>query len=102
MPFGTALGSGSDGENISHFNAVRLRVVGNGVLRFTYYSLDDVESDVLAPLVMAPTTNIQPTVLSNFIQQRAMLEGKTIALDETFKINRIIVFARELFTSYPQ
>jgi hypothetical protein len=101
MPLGTALGSGSTGEAIIHFNAIRLRVVGTGQLRPTMISLQGVESQVLVPLTMSTTTDIQPTRLCNFIKQRAQLELKTTSLDEIFKINRIIVFAKPIFSDYP-
>lgn len=101
MPLGTAIGNGSGGESIIHFNAIRLRVVGSGQLRPTMFSLDNIENEILVPLPMSVTTNIQPTRLCNFIQQRAQLELKTTAMDETFKINRIIVFAKPVFTDYP-
>lgn len=92
---------GSSGENISHFTAVRLRVVGSGNLNMTLYSLDDVNSQVLAPLAMSATTNIQPTRLANFNEQRAALWLGTTEKDEYFRINRIILFSKEIFTSYP-
>lgn len=92
---------GSKGENISHFTAVRMRVTGSGILRMRMLSDDEVVTQTLVPFTMAATTNIQPTRLCNFMQQRAQLEIKTTAKDETFKINRIILFVKETFTSYP-
>lgn len=93
--------SGSVGENISHFTAVRIRVVGTGKLRMRMLSMDEVVEQTLVPFTMIGQTNIQPTRLCNFTQQRAQLEIKTTAKDEIFKINRIILFAKEVFTSYP-
>lgn len=101
MPLGTALGSGSSGEAIIHFNAIRMRVVGSGQLRLSMVSLDSIETQTLVPLTMASATDIQPTRLCNFIKQRAQLELKTTSINEIFKINRIIVFAKPMFTSYP-
>lgn len=92
---------GSAGENISHFNAVRFRINGVGEMELTFYSLDDIKSQVLLPLNMLEATNIQPTRLANFIEQRAYLKGETNGLGEWFRINRIIVFQKELFSSYP-
>lgn len=93
--------SSRTGENIAHFTAIRLRVVGSGNLRMSLYSLDDIRSTTLTPLVMSSATNIQPTVLANFIEQRASLEFKTTSIDEIFRINRILIYQKELFTSYP-
>jgi hypothetical protein len=89
------------GENIQHFNAVRFRVNGTGILRSTFYSLDDSVTQTLPNLTMATSPGLQPTILSNFIQQRARLECKTTAINEYVKINRIIIFSREIFSSYP-
>jgi len=92
---------GSSGENISHFTAVRLRVTGTGNLRMSLYSLDDVNSQTLEPLTMASATNIQPTRLANFNEQRASLRIGTTGFQEYFRINRVILFSKEIYTSYP-
>jgi hypothetical protein len=101
MPKGTSRSEGSSGENISHFHAIRMRVVGAGSLQMTLYSIDDIQNQSLVPFSLSATTHIQPTRLSNFIQQRASLEIKTTEVNEYFRINRIIVFCREYATSYP-
>lgn len=101
MSKGTARPSGSSGEGISHFNAVRMRIVGTGDLKMTMYSLDDVNSKILVPYTLTATTNREPTRLTNFIEQRASLKGYTTELGEYFKINRIIIFSKELWSSYP-
>ena len=101
MALGTARSNISKGENISHFTGIRLRVTGSGSLRPTLYSLDDIRSEVLVAMTMSATTNIEPFRLSNFMEQRARLELKTTALNETFRINRIIIFAKPIFTMYP-
>ena len=105
MPFiKTALfpdGQGSQGENIIHFTAVRMRLQGGGNLDMTLYSLDDFYTDILVPFAMTNTTNIQPTRLSNLNQQRASLYLSTDQINEWFRINRIIVYTKEVATSYP-
>jgi hypothetical protein len=92
---------GSAGENIAHFTAVRMRVTGEGNLKMTLFSLDDVRLQELNPFVLTPETNIQPTRLANFNEQRASLEIKTTEFQEYFRINRIILFSKEIYTSYP-
>lgn len=101
MPKGAALSELSSGENISHFAAIRVRVVGTGDLQMTVYSLDDVRSKTLVPFTMAAATRIIPTRLVNFMEQRAAFELKTTEMDEVFRINRIIIFMKEVFSSYP-
>lgn len=97
----TAGSTGSKGENISHYTAVRMRVVGNGKLRLKMVSDDGVVEQELLPMDLLERTNIQPTRLCNFTQQRAQLEIKTTHKDEIFRINRIIIYAKEIFSSYP-
>lgn len=101
MPFGASATEGSGGENLSHITAVRLRVIGTGNLQMQLSSLDDVRTKTLKPLPIQPATNIQPTRLTNFIEQRAMLEVFTTEINEVFNINRIIIFMKETYTSYP-
>src|SRR5512145_592536 len=100
-PRGAALSEGSAGENVSHFAAIRIRLNGTGNLKMAVYSLDDVRSKVLVPFAMSTKARIIPTRLVNFSEQRASFELKTTDYDEEFKINRIVVFMKEIYTSYP-
>ena len=101
MPIGSALSETSSGESISHFAAIRVRVNGTGNLKMTVYSLDDQRSKVLVPFTMAPKSRIIPTRLVNFVEQRASFELKTTEINEKFRINRIVIFTKEVYTSYP-
>lgn len=101
MPKGAVLSEGSSGENISHFASIRIRVNGTGDLLMTVYSLDDVRSKTLVPFTMQALTRIIPTRLVNFMEQRASFELKTTEIDDRFRINRIVIFTKEVFTSYP-
>ena len=97
----------SHGESTNHFNAIRLRVLGIGNLKLNLLSLPNYSGDpvttlTLTPVVMSTSTAIQPTVLSNFVGQRAQLELTTTELNEVFKINRIIIFVRPIASGYPQ
>lgn len=88
-------------EVVSHFGLVRLRLNGSGNLKLKLLSLDNVKTSTLVPLVMASTTNIEPTRLCNFTQQRAQLEVRTIGIDQTFKISKVIIFIKAVANSYP-
>jgi hypothetical protein len=101
MAKGAALSEGSSGENISHFAAIRVRVNGTGNLKMKVLSLDDIRSKELVPFVMATTNRIIPTRLVNFSEQRALFEISTTEMDEYFRINRIVIFAKEMYTSFP-
>lgn len=105
MPYAqTALLPGANrsmGENIQHFTAVRMRLTGQGNLDMTLQSTDDVNIQTLVPFAMAVVTNIQPTRLANFVEQRASLRLSTDLINEYFIINRIILYQREYGSSFP-
>jgi hypothetical protein len=89
-------------EVINHYGAVRLRVNGSANLQMTLFSLDEVQSFALLPLVLNAQTNIEPNRLSNFTQQRAKLMIKTTNIYETFQISKIIIFVKPVAMSYPE
>ena len=101
MPVGAALSEQSSGESTSHFGSIRIRVDGTGKLRLAVYSLDELNSKILVPLDMAPRNRYSPTRIVNFVEQRASFELKTIGLGEKFRINRIVIFTKEIYKSYP-
>jgi hypothetical protein len=101
MPKGAALSEQSSGESTSHFSSIRIRVDGFGDLQLAVYSLNDLRSKSMAPLVMAQKARFSPTRLVNFVEQRASFEMKTVNENDRFRINRIVIFSKELYKSYP-
>jgi hypothetical protein len=102
MPFvKTALLNSESAENITHFTAVRMRIQGTGNLKMSFISQDNVITQNLAELPMKELNERQPTRLSNFMQQRAIFELHTEKRLDFFRINRIIVFIKETYSSYP-
>lgn len=87
--------------NISHFTAIRLRVVGAGNLKAKWYSLDEVDSYTMVELPMTATSNKQLTRLSNFMTMQASLRLETDEIDEWFKIGTIIISMRKVFVEFP-
>jgi hypothetical protein len=103
MPIGAARPSNSLGENLIHVGAVRMRVVGSGDLILSLHSLDDIKSTTNPnPVVMTTSTNIEPSKLFNMIDQRIRLKLITTEEDEWFRINRIILYAKPVFTDRPR
>ena len=92
----------SHGENLNHYGAVRLRVVGSGDLDIRIYSQEQTRTRLIPSLPMESSTDKQPTKLMNFIAQRAKIKFSTNEINEVFKISRIIVYTKEIYTSYPQ
>jgi len=101
MAIGAALSEGSSGDNIQHFAAIRIRVTGRGYLQMTVKSLDQVRAKGLVPFTMQDQARIIPTRIVNFVEQRANFELKTTGFDEYMRVNRIVVYMKEVFTSYP-
>ena len=97
----TAVSARSKGENISHFTGVRLRVIGSGQLQLSMVSMSEINTQVMLPLTMSTATNREPLRLCNFNEQRAALIGKTTDFRDRFRINRIIIFSKEVATEYP-
>jgi hypothetical protein len=91
----------SDEMLVNHFGFTRIRLTGSGLLHQRLQSLGEVREFVMVPLVMASPTDIEPTRLANFTQQRASLEGKTTQINEVFEISKIVVFSKQVATSYP-
>lgn len=89
-------------EYINHYNAVRLRVKGNGDLKLTLLSPDEIYSQELVPVSMVLTTARNPTQLANFKQLRAKLRIETTEMNETFQISHILVFSKPVEGSFPQ
>ncbi len=88
-------------ENILHFAGIRLRINGQGVIIPTLYSLDKIDSTIMNSMTMSTLTAREPTRLCNFVTQRAVLRLETTELNDYMKINRIIIFARPLYTQFP-
>lgn len=101
MPFTETYLAGSNPEDIQHFGGVRFRLQGTGDLLMTLYDLDKVTSSELLPLTMSLLANREPTRLSNFVTQRAILNCRTEEINEFMQINRLIIFIRPIYTSYP-
>lgn len=91
----------SSQDNIVHYTSLRMRIIGSGNLDMTMFTQDEIYSSVLIPFAMQAATNIRPTRLMNFQHQRAYLEGKTDTINEWFKINKIVFYAKEVFVDYP-
>lgn len=88
-------------ENIQHFTGVRMRIQGTGNLNMSYQGLDDVQTASLLPLVMSQTPGREPFRLANFIGQRVRFRVGTTQINETFKINRMTIFIKPLWSDYP-
>jgi hypothetical protein len=101
MPLGASASEQSSGEATSHFSSIRVRVDGTGQLQLAVFSLGDLRSKGMVPFTMAERNRFSPTRIVNFVEQRASFALYTIDLGARFRINRIVIFSKELYRSYP-
>jgi hypothetical protein len=88
-------------NQIHHFNAVTMRVVGDGDLQLSLVGFSDVDSNTLLPLALQSPWNKEPTRLANFNSQRARLVGTMTVMDDWFRINSITIWVKPVATSFP-
>lgn len=89
-------------ENILHYAAIRIRCKGAGNLLPTLIGLDELTAQSLENITMSLTPGIEPTKLANFQGQRVKLRLEVFDINEIFNVSRIIVYVKEIWTSYPQ
>lgn len=87
-------------ESLVHFGGVRIRVNGTGNLIPTLGSLDKIRTQSLRNFVMQQTTDREKFQLANFMSQRAYLRLETLNINETFRINRIIVYVKPVYSQF--
>jgi hypothetical protein len=92
----------SQGEFDTHIVAIRARVIGAGLMKYTLQDYSDIQTMNLVPLPMAAATRFEPTVLSNFQSQRTRLIGKVTEINEWFEFSRIIIWVKPVAIEYPQ
>lgn len=88
-------------ENILHFGGVRLRIDGSGQLDMQWTTINDQNESSLLPLTLEATPSREPLRLCNYMSQRAKLRLSTDVIDEYINVNKIIVFIKPVYTSYP-
>jgi predicted transcriptional regulator len=91
----------SSGENIQHFSHFRMRAVGISNLRAVVHSMDYIKQKELTPVPTHVLSRIQPVRLVNVVEQRASFEFAHLVMDEYVKINRIVIYMKEIYTSTP-
>lgn len=87
---------------INHFNAVRLRVTGSGLLKVKILSLDGASFQSATPVTLQPMTDRLITQLLNFRASHAQVELRVEDLDANFTLQGLIVYYRPLEVEYPR
>lgn len=96
----------SRGEGINHFNGVRLRVLGEGELQLKFLSMPDIngvqlEQDLIPLDMDSIIKGREPFKKVNFKQQRAQVMFYTRDINEYLKINRMVIFSKQIYANYP-
>lgn len=86
---------------IFHFGSVRISVRGSGNLDMRLLGLSEVRTKTLVPFVMSASPDKDRARLANFTSQSAQLEIKTDAINETFVISKIVIYAKAVAANYP-
>jgi|SRR6187399_1641372 len=85
-----------------HTTGVRLRIVGEGNLKQSLHSLQNVNNSQLVDLGLQNPINREKVTLANFIDQRVQYELKVTEKDEWFRFSKIVIFIKPVATGYPQ
>lgn len=101
MAKGATSSEGSGGENIQHFSHVRVRSTGQGQMFFSVASLDYTNPKVLVPIILRTPNRNATDRLVNYVAQRATFTLYTPELNTYLRINRIIVYVKEIYKSLP-
>ena len=101
MAKGAITSEGSGGENVQHISHVRVRAIGQGQIFLSVASLDYIKQKTLVPIVLQSVNRKTSDRLVNFVEQRASFTFHTPELNTYFRISRIIVYMKEIYTSHP-
>jgi hypothetical protein len=97
----TALLPPEGDDNLLHYGGVRFRITGTGNLLPVLFSMDGSITNTLATIALSATPGKEPFVLANLVSQRAKLQISTNVINETFNVNRLNLYTRGIYTSYP-
>ncbi len=94
--------------DIVHSVGVRYRVRGNGEFRTRLYNMG-LPGDPTSPLRFSNLDNMdlttssgrEKTAIANFQDQGIQIYFRTIHMDETFTISKIVCFIKPVAESYP-
>lgn len=88
-------------EDLLHFGSVKLRITGSGNVDMQLIGLDDVLTQTLYPLPISEVSGREPVRLANLVGQRMRLKISTDEIDEWINVNRIILYVKPIYSSYP-
>jgi hypothetical protein len=98
--------SGVVSGNIVHTIGARYKARGSGLLRTRLYNMGYVDDlslkfSNLDPIELGVRKNREKMALANFQDQGIQIWFRTIHIDETLNISKIILFVKPVAESYP-
>lgn len=84
---------------INHFGWIKMRVTGSGTLNLTLYGEDFTNPTVAPAITMAASPGLEPDSLINFINEKMAVKFGVTSIDEYYRVNRLEVWAKELWIS---
>lgn len=87
---------------LNHYHTITLGVKGSGILVSKLYTLEDEFSQNLKSHTMSLTTSKSPTLLANFIHEKAYLDIRVNTINARFEISNIVIGVKPVATGYPQ
>jgi hypothetical protein len=87
---------------VYHCVGVRYRVTGAGNFYTKLHSFDEQNSTQLADVILQSATAYLPSKLANFRSQGMQVEFGVDEIEDTFVLDRIVVYIKPTTTGYPQ
>jgi hypothetical protein len=94
----------SSSDVLSHSNAVRARIIGEGNLRTILTNTGEAASDssFLADVALTDATSKSINQLANFKGEKIAVEIRVCEENEWFKLSNLWVYVKQTSASYPQ
>lgn len=89
------------GGPVLHCASVKMRVVGQGIMKCKLLGFDDIETDDLYPQTLSPKNRQEHVMLANMQGERMKLRITTESLDDFVRVNNITFFIKPLWNSNP-
>lgn len=91
--------------DIVHSVGVRFRIKGSGVLRTRFYNMGEEFATIrlsnLDNITLSSGPAREKTAIANFQDQGIQIYSRTIHIDETINVTKIVCFYKPVAESYP-
>lgn len=81
---------------------IKMRVTGSGTMALQVRSLDDLNVVNLVSFTLQPTTAKVLQRLANYMSQGIVLRGAAVNINDTCRVQDIILFVKPVYEEYPE